>query len=219
MFTCYEQLEQDNSKPFWTVHKTVGDKHVRDPMRALLDEFGPLRMSRPNHDMRFSKDKSPYKLFVGATSESRAVGGIGYYIELSATRLITGFGAKLMTRGQLQRFRSAINNEASGEAFEDVLATLAARSLPATHGAEPPLRKVPPGYPSAHPRGVAALEGRGHRARVRQGGLDAHHSRAQRHWRYLARQSRRQDCAARGRLTVRMRPRRRPARPEALVNV
>lgn len=40
----------------------------------------------------------------------------------------------------------------TGARFEGILAALAARSLPVTSGAEPPLRTGPPGYPSTHPR-------------------------------------------------------------------
>lgn len=73
LFTFFEGLAKDNSKSFWNAHRAEWEQYVRDPMRALLEdlagEFGPLRMFRPNRDMRFSKDKSPYKLWVGATSE------------------------------------------------------------------------------------------------------------------------------------------------------
>lgn len=156
LFTFFEGLERDNSKSYWNAHRTVWENQVRSPMRALLDdladEFGPLRMFRPNRDVRFSKDKSPYKPWVGATSESRAIGGIGYYIEVSATRLTTGFGAMLMARDQLERFRGAIDNERSGRAFEELHRSLAATSLPVTSGVEPPLKSGPRGYPPTHPR-------------------------------------------------------------------
>ncbi len=125
-------------------------------MQALLDdladEFGHLRMFRPNRDVRFSKDKSPYKLWVGATSQARAVGGTGYYIQVSATSLITGFGAMLMARDQLGRFRAAIDDEQSAREFVELYHALAAESLPLISGIEPPLKSGPRGYPADHPR-------------------------------------------------------------------
>lgn len=156
LFAFFEGLERDNSKSYWNAHESVWENQIRTPMRALLDdlanEFGPMRMFRPNRDVRFSQDKSPYKLWVGATSQSRAIGGTGYYIEVSPTGLITGFGAMLMARDQLARFRAALDNDESGRAFEQLCRTLAARSLPLTCGAKPPLRSGPRGYPSTHPR-------------------------------------------------------------------
>lgn len=156
LFSFFEGLARDNSKSFWDSHKAEWEEHVRDPMRALLaelaDEFGPLRMFRPNRDVRFAKDKAPYKLWAGATSESRAVGGIGYYIEVSAARLVTGFGAMAMARDQLERFRAAIDDEQSGQAFEEMRHKLASESIPVSPGIVPPLKVGPRGYPSDHPR-------------------------------------------------------------------
>lgn len=156
LFEFFAELKDDNAKTFWQANRQRWERDVRTPMRALLadlsDEFGPLRMFRPNRDVRFSADKSPYKLWSGATSESQAVGGIGYYLEASATRIVTGYGAMLMAPDQLRRYRAAIDDHTSGTEFETLIDTLAARSLPVSHGAEEPLKTAPRGYPTEHPR-------------------------------------------------------------------
>lgn len=156
LFTFFEGLQDDNSKAYWTANKATWEEQVRQPMLALLadlaDEFPPMRMFRPNRDVRFAQDKSPYKLWTGATSESRAVGGTGYHLRVSASGLVTGCGAMAMARDQLQRFREALDDDDSGHAFEELVTKLAARSLPVTCGAEPPLKTGPRGYPSDHPR-------------------------------------------------------------------
>lgn len=156
LFTFLEGLEKDNSKAYWDANKPAWDEQVRDPMKALLSEldgeFPRLRMFRPNRDVRFSKDKSPYKTWVGATSESRAVDGTGYYLRVDTSGLVTGYGAMAMARDQLQRFRAALDSEGSGRRFVELTTQLAATSLPVTYGAEPPLKTSPPGYPKAHPR-------------------------------------------------------------------
>ncbi len=75
----YEDLENDNSKVFWTAHKDVYDQSVRGPLEALATElagtFGPAKLFRPSRDVRFSKDKTPYKTHQGAwfTASSRYV--------------------------------------------------------------------------------------------------------------------------------------------------
>jgi uncharacterized protein (TIGR02453 family) len=152
LFTFFADLARDNSRSFWNANKTRWERHVRAPMGALLDElteeFGPLRMFRPNRDIRFAKDKSPYKLWAGATSESRAVGGIGYYLEVSGTRMVTGYGAMAMTSDQLTRFRAAIDDETSGQAFAKLHHELTSLSP----GIDPPLKTTPRGYTSDHPR-------------------------------------------------------------------
>ena len=77
----YEDLENDNTKSFWTAHKHVYEKSVRDPMRALADElspeFGTVRFFRPYRDVRFAADKSPYK-----TQQGMVLGG--HYVHVGA---------------------------------------------------------------------------------------------------------------------------------------
>lgn len=156
LFTFFTDLQVDNSKTFWHANKSRWERDVRGPMRALLvelsDEFGALRMFRPNRDVRFSANKSPYKLWTGATSEAQAAGGIGYYLEASAKGIVTGYGAMLMAPDQLRRYRAAIDDEKSGNEFEQLSHTLAAESYPISHGAERPLKTAPRGYSTDHPR-------------------------------------------------------------------
>ena len=67
----YRGLEADNSKAYWQRHKDVYDTIVRAPMEELLTElvptFGEGKIFRPYRDVRFSRDKSPYKTAIGAT--------------------------------------------------------------------------------------------------------------------------------------------------------
>ena len=61
----YEGLEADNSKVYWGDHKDIYVDQVRAPLEALVaqltEEFGPATLFRPHRDVRFSKDKAPYK--------------------------------------------------------------------------------------------------------------------------------------------------------------
>ena len=66
----YDDLEIDNSKVFWEAHKDTYATAVRAPMTDLMaelaDEFGAAKIFRPHRDVRFSKDKTPYKTHQGA---------------------------------------------------------------------------------------------------------------------------------------------------------
>ncbi|MGH3613329.1 MAG: DUF2461 domain-containing protein [Pseudonocardia sp.] len=156
LFAFYEGLVEDNSKSYWDAHKSTWVGKVREPMKALLAElegdFLPLRMFRPNRDLRFAKDKSPYKLWVGGTSESTAVGGTGYYVHVEATGMVIGCGAMQMASDQIKRFRAAIDDDRTGRDFEERAARLAAESLPVSSGFEPPLKTMPRGFSTEHPR-------------------------------------------------------------------
>ncbi|WP_042369298.1 DUF2461 domain-containing protein [Streptacidiphilus neutrinimicus] len=144
----YEGLEAENSRDYWTSHKDVYERCVREPMEALLEElaprFGEAKIFRPNRDIRFSADKSPYKTHIGAVLEN------GGYVQFSADGLGAGSGCYLMSTDQLARFREAAAEEKSGRALESAIAKLTKADIEImSHGR---LRSAPRGYPKDHPR-------------------------------------------------------------------
>lgn len=156
LFTFLEGLEKDNSKSYWEAHKEAWENSVKEPVDRLMadleDEFGPLRTFRPHRDVRFSKDKSPYKTWVGVTTSDRAVGGIGAFLRIDGDGIRLAGGAMAFAPDQVKRFRSAIDEEHSGAAFEAVRRRLADRGMPVGPGVQPVLRRVPAGLPADHPR-------------------------------------------------------------------
>src|SRR5579864_2622976 len=117
----FEGLEAENTKSYWQAHKEMYEHEVRAPMEALLaelaDEFGEARMFRPYRDVRFSRDKSPYKTNIAATI------GDGY-ITLSAEGLGAGSGMWQMARDQLAAYRSAVADDKTGEELERVITAM-----------------------------------------------------------------------------------------------
>src|SRR5579863_1888893 len=118
----FEDLEEDNTKSFWQGHIETYEVSVKRPMEELLvelePEFGPGKLFRPNRDVRFSKDKSPYKTNIAA-----AVGSSGY-VTLSADGLGVGSGMYMMAPDQLERFRSAVAEGDSGTDLTSVVTTI-----------------------------------------------------------------------------------------------
>jgi uncharacterized protein (TIGR02453 family) len=143
----YDGLEADNSKTYWLAHKQTYDTCVLQPMTELLDELGPEhgegKIFRPYRDVRFSKDKSPYKTAIGA------VIGDGY-VQLSASGLAAGSGMYQMSPDQLDRYRRAVAAGHAGADLEDVIAGIRRHKID-VHGHEM-LKSAPRGYPADHPR-------------------------------------------------------------------
>ncbi|WP_072689488.1 DUF2461 domain-containing protein [Rhodococcus marinonascens] len=112
----YEDLEADNSKSFWAAHKAVYDDSVRAPMVALLaelePEFGAGKLFRPYRDVRFSKDKTPYKTHQGGFVETQP--GVGFYVQIDASGLFVAGGFYAHTPVQVTRFRDAVDDERRG---------------------------------------------------------------------------------------------------------
>jgi uncharacterized protein (TIGR02453 family) len=155
----FTALEADNSRTFWLAHKTIYDDAVKAPMVAfaalVADEFGPMRIFRPNRDVRFSKDKSLYKSNIAAATEGE--GGEMFYLQVSAEGLLVASGMHQMARDQLTRFRHAIDDERLGPELELLLVDARARQLEIRGQA---LKVAPRGYPRDHPR-VALLRHKG----------------------------------------------------------
>jgi uncharacterized protein (TIGR02453 family) len=143
----YEGLEDDNSRAYWHAHKTVYDECVKGPMLALLAElepdFGPGRVFRANRDVRFSADKTPYKLNCAA----QLTGG---YVSVSADELFAGSGMYMPSSEQLKRLRAAIDADRTGTELEAIVASL--RTAKYGVGAHETLKTAPRGYPKDHPR-------------------------------------------------------------------
>jgi uncharacterized protein (TIGR02453 family) len=143
----YEGLAADNSKTYWTRHKATYEEMVLGPMAELVEElapeFGDPKIFRPYRDVRFSKDKSPYKTHIGALVGSG-------YIQLSASGLAAGDGMYGMDPGQLDRYRQAVAGDGTGEQLERVIGAVEQHGI-GVHGHNS-LKTAPRGYPADHPR-------------------------------------------------------------------
>lgn len=131
-------LERNNNKPWFEAHRSDYERHVRDPMRGLIEEmdtrlgrFAPeiagdpkRSMFRIYRDIRFSKDKSPYKTHaacwfahrdashkVGQEAEG---GGAGFYFHLAPRESFVGGGIWMPPRSTLNRLRDALAEDHRG---------------------------------------------------------------------------------------------------------
>jgi uncharacterized protein (TIGR02453 family) len=144
----FEGLEAENSKVYWQAHKSDYEHLVLRPMEELLTELGPEfgegKVFRPYRDVRFSRDKSPYKTNIAATLSE------GGYISFSADGLGVGTGYYMMASDQLDRFRRAIDDDRTGAELEKLVKALEKKDIEVT-GHES-LKTAPKGYAKDHPR-------------------------------------------------------------------
>jgi uncharacterized protein (TIGR02453 family) len=143
-------LELDNSKRYFDANREVYEAEVKGPMVALMDslaaDYGEGKVFRANRDIRFSKDKSPYKTNIAATA---GMGGHGGYISLDARGLTVAAGRYELTPQQLNKYRKKVAAEATGAP----LAAIVAKLEKAGYGiGGEALKRVPAGLPQDHPR-------------------------------------------------------------------
>ena len=147
----YEGLEADNSKAYWTDHKAVYQEHVHAPMAELLaeleDEFGPGKVFRPYRDVRFSKDKTPYKTWCGGVIEQQR--GQGWYVQVDANHLLVASGYWDMQSDQIERYREAVADDRRGGELAALLETLQDQEF-TIEGHR--LKRLPRGVDADHPR-------------------------------------------------------------------
>ena len=142
----YDGLLADNSKAYWTDHREVYERDILAPMQALLvvlePEFGTGKIFRPYRDVRFSRDKTPYKTAQGAIAGP-------FYVEISADGLLVAGGQYRWMPDQLARFRAAVDDDRRGR---DLEARLTAVTTTDVDGAPPTLAGE---RLATRPRGVA----------------------------------------------------------------
>ncbi|WAB82103.1 DUF2461 domain-containing protein [Microcella daejeonensis] len=142
-------IAADNSKAYVEEHREVYDRAIRRPMEALLAEaerrYGPGKIMRQNRDVRFSADKSPYR--VDASMMAGEVGTV--YVNLDAERIEVGGGLYGPSKDQLERARGLIvDDAAAAEELESIVSALESQGFEL---AGPSLKTAPRGIDPAHP--------------------------------------------------------------------
>ena len=147
----YDDLEMDNSKVFWEAHRDVYRDAVAAPMAELTaelaDEFGDAKIFRPYRDVRFSKDKTPYKTHQGAFVA--VAPATGYYVQIGAPGVRVGGGFYEASSERLAFLRRAIDDDLHGAELEKITDGLRRRGWEI--GGDR-LKTAPRGWATDHPR-------------------------------------------------------------------
>ena len=146
-FPFFADLAKNNNRDWFQAHKHIYEGACREPMKALMAALDPPlvagRLSRINRDMRFARDREPYKSHLAA-------GVRGNYVSLSAQGLYVGGGIYRPEPPTLRRLREAIAADASGKALQKIVGALRRQGyMVSTHEAS---AKPPRGYDVDHPR-------------------------------------------------------------------
>lgn len=166
-------LGKHNEREWFEARKPIYERELKAPMLALIDEinhallgFAPDHVRAPQkcmmriyRDIRFSKNKQPYKTHVAAwwaRAGLEKTSGGGFYLDLSATELRIAAGVYMPEKDQLLAIRRMLL-----ERHGEVRALLNAKKLK-TAGlvAIDPLRMTrgPKGFPPDHPASDLILQ-------------------------------------------------------------
>ncbi|MDN5744871.1 MAG: DUF2461 domain-containing protein [Nocardioidaceae bacterium] len=146
----YDDLEVDNTKSFWEEHKAIYLESVKAPMGALADalahEFGMAKVFRPYRDVRFARDKTPYKTHQGAFVGIAPA--TGWYVEVAAPGVRVGGGIYHAGSDQLALLRKAVAEDKGARRLRRILGDLERGGFEVTGER---LKTAPRGYPKDHP--------------------------------------------------------------------
>lgn len=147
----YDDLEVDNTKSFWEAHRATYERDVKAPMVALTDalahEFGEAKVFRPYRDVRFARDKTPYKTHQGAFVG--VAPATGWYVEVSAAGVRVGGGTYHAESADLALIRAGMAEDTTGKRLERILRDLERGGFEI--GGDR-LKTAPRGYDKEHPR-------------------------------------------------------------------
>jgi uncharacterized protein (TIGR02453 family) len=169
----FKLLAKKNEREWFQTHKAEYEQGWNAPMKLLLSEvhaaidraFPHVDLDEPkvfriHRDVRFAKDKSPYKTHIGGYIPLKRAGRkatdlpMALYFHIGAdgtkTELFGAAGHYMMEPDSLQRFRAAVADPKRGKELEKLLAGLAKKGYPSdSHGR---LQRVPKGFDPDHPR-------------------------------------------------------------------
>lgn len=160
----FRGLAHNNHREWFLPRKQLVEERVKEPMRQLVDalnlalhDFAPEYETDPNkaifriyRDVRFSKDKRPYKEQIAATFRRRGTPHHqgGYYFALSHKSVAVGGRVYMPEPAHLLAIRQRIAER--HDEFRRILAAPQVRKLLGNlEGAQ--LSRVPRGFPADHP--------------------------------------------------------------------
>jgi uncharacterized protein (TIGR02453 family) len=164
----FKALAKNQSREWFQAHKDDFEEGWNLPMKSLLAEVhdaidsafphcdldGP-KVFRIFRDVRFSKDKSPYKTHIGGFIATKLGGKtmevpFALYMHVGQPHSFAAAGHYMMSGPQLERFRKAVADDKRGKELDKILAKLAKKKF--TIDSHDALKRAPKGFDPDHPR-------------------------------------------------------------------
>lgn len=164
--TFLTKLSANNSKEWFDAHRSDYEQYWLEPARAFvvaaaerLVRLSPNIRAEPrvngsifriNRDIRFSKDKTPYKttLDIWFWEGVRRKAVSGYFLRISPDELGIGVGAHGFDKDQLNAYRAAVVDPRAGAMLRETVAEIESSGWP-VKGEQ--LKQLPRGFEARDP--------------------------------------------------------------------
>ena len=170
-FRFLRELKVNNNREWFNKHKQEYIDHLQTPAVSFSVELGERLKSefpgitydtrtngagsvmRIYRDIRFSKDKSPYKDHLGVNlwdgRQKKGSPGFHFFMDTNGAAFYGGFHE--FPKEFLAAYREAVADDRSGKKLEQALDKLSKAKGFEVGGEQ--LKRVPPGFDQDHPRG------------------------------------------------------------------
>ena len=139
----FSQLSKNNNKLWFDAHRSEYDENILAPAKELvirlgeeLQKFAPGIIADPrinksifriNRDIRFSKDKTPYKTHIAillCEGNAPKMENPGFYTHISANEITVGTGLYRFPKDILEAYRNRIQIERENKNLNKIITSL-----------------------------------------------------------------------------------------------
>lgn len=163
--TFFKGLKKNNNKTWFHKNKAQYDQAIMEPARAFVEDMGHRLMSiaphiyaepqvnrsiyRINRDIRFSKDKTPYKthLALWFWEGGNRKEATGFYFGLSDDHVFVGAGMHCFSKPILEEYQQSLVSKRHGDEFSKIAKHLEKKGY-ILHGER--YKRVPRGFDPDH---------------------------------------------------------------------
>ena len=141
LITFFSNLSKNNTKEWFDANRDEYERYVLDPSRAFVVAMGeklrtivpkiqaiPITnksLFRINRDTRFSKDKSPYKSYMGIYlwegNRQKRMECPGFYLHYENDEVFIGSGMHEFPKDILAAYRSAVSNTSTAKELNGII--------------------------------------------------------------------------------------------------
>ena len=158
----FSRLKRNNNRRWYDAHREELEQNVMEPARIFIMHMGDcLRQIAPDiqaipqidksifrlhRDVRFSKNKAPYKTNLGIflwEGPAKKMECSGFYLGIEPKLFFVGLGMYMFTPDQIKKFRETVYDTANAEELNKIIKSLKKKGykINNTH-----FKKVPRGF-------------------------------------------------------------------------
>ncbi len=173
-FKFFKDLENNNTREWFEDNRKTFEKNVMEPAQEFVMEMGELlkpvcpkivaipkidkSIFRIYRDVRFSKDKTPYKTHLGIflwEGPRKKLGNPGFYFQLDKASILIAGGQYSFPDDLLKSYRDVVSNKKKGAEVSRILKKISKNPSYKLGGAH--YKKVPRGYDKENPNAELLL--------------------------------------------------------------